>query len=353
PAGLALFDYSKEEITTLNMKDLYADKVDRLRFRDAIEATGVVEDFEITYRKRDGTEIECLETATVDRADDGMILNYHGIIRDITEEKQAARERLKFSALQRELAIAHDIQQSLLPEAVPGWTDLDVICYSKPTREVGGDFYAYHMFELSAEGQTDALPHFSVAVGDVSGKGIPAALLMAVSLASFQSIVARDFTPNQLLVYLNQAIRLYTGATKQNCAFVYAELSPQADQPGTYHLRTANAGCMAPLVRRADGTVEWLEVFGLPLGVTTGSEEGYQEVTIELSQGDILVLTSDGVVEAQNTIREMWGFIRLEQAVAAGPTDSAAAMLTHLKTEVEAFLDTDPHDDLTIVVIRV
>ena len=360
PAGLNLFGYPKDKITALNMKDLYARSVDRRHFREIIEQQGMVKDFEIKYRKKDGTVIDCLETATIRRAGDGTALSYQGIIRDITERKRLERERMQFSALQRELAIAREIQKSLLPSTQPSWPGLDVACHSQPAHEVGGDFYAYHAFNLEDDGEPFAPSRFALAVGDVSGKGIPAALLMAVSLASFQSTITRDFTPSQLLAYLDQAIRLYTRATKQNCAFVYAEISliaanisnSRSDTNQTYRLRTANAGCLSPLLRRRDGQVEWIQVFGLPLGVALDPKIGYREETVELSKGDMIILTSDGIVEAQDSSREMWGFIRLEQAVASGPTDSAEAMLNHLKAEVETFLDVAPLDDLTIVVIR-
>ncbi len=359
-AGLNLFGYPKDKITDLNMKNLYANPVDRLRFQKIIEQRDMVRDFEITYRNKDGVEIECLETAIIQRAEDGTMLSYQGIIRDITEHKRAEKDRIRFSALQRELAIARGIQKSLLPATKPSWSNLDVICYSKSAHEVGGDFYTYRTFNLKDEIQPSAPSRFALTIGDVSGKGIPAALLMAVGLASFQSTIIHNFTPSQLLTHLNQTIMLYTEATEQNCAFVYAEISPTpsnnisdstSDAPQTYKLQAANAGCISPLLRKSDGRVEWMETFGLPLGAS--SEAIYQEVTVELSKGDMIILTSDGVIEASNTSGEMWGFTRLEQAVASGPTDSAEAMLNHLKAEIETYLDVDPHDDLTIVVIRI
>lgn len=360
-AGLSLFGYSKDKITKLKVRELYVNPVDRINFRDLIERQGMVRDFEVSYRKKDGTIIDCLETATVRRAEDGAPISYQGIIRDITEHKRVEQERLQFSALQRELTIAREIQDSLLPSTKPDWPDLDAICYSKPALEVGGDFYAYHALKPQDERELIEPMRYMIAVGDVSGKGIPAALLMAVSLASFQSIIVRDFTPSQLMAYLNRVIRLYTEATSQNCAFVYAEIcgitenesSAPSDANPIYRLRTANAGCIFPLLRRSNGDVEWVEAFGLPLGVTAYAETNYQEKTVDLYKGDMVILTSDGVVEAQNAAGELWGFDHLEQAVASGPTNTAEAMLNHLNAAIDAFLDTDPHDDLTMVIIRI
>jgi len=209
-------------------------------------------------------------------------------------------------------------------------------------REMGGDLYAYHAFDSN---------RFAVTLGDVSGKGMPAALLMAVSMASFQAVVGQGLTPSELLAHLDQTIAPYTATTGQNCALVYVEIRLEADQA---RLCVANAGCMAPLVRRADQSVLWSEAYGTPLGTRLSSEFGYQEFKLTLSPGDLVILTSDGVVEAINAHHEMFGFERLEEAVAIGPTTSAAAMLDHLKAQVAAFIDgAEPNDDLTIVVVQV
>jgi serine phosphatase RsbU (regulator of sigma subunit) len=211
-----------------------------------------------------------------------------------------------------------------------------------PAREMGGDLYAYHAFDGN---------RFAVTVGDVSGKGMPAALLMAVSVASFRAVVGQGLTPSDLLAHLDQTIAPYTATTGQNCALVYVEIRLEA---GRQRLCVANAGCMAPLVRRTDHSVLWSEAYGTPLGTRLSSEFGYQEFKLSLSPGDLVILTSDGVVEAINSRHEMFGFERLEQAVTTGPTASAAAMLDHLRSQVDAFIDgAEPNDDLTIVVVQV
>jgi sigma-B regulation protein RsbU (phosphoserine phosphatase) len=156
------------------------------------------------------------------------------------------------------------------------------------------------------------------------------------------------------LTHLDQAIALYTRTTGQNCALVYTEitLSPADGKGGV--MRVANAGCVMPLIRRADGAVMCVEVFGTPLGMELSAEVGYREVEVSLSPGDLIILTSDGVIEATNAPGELFSFDRLEQAVAAGPTASAQAMLDHLKAEIAAFVgQTEPHDDMTIVVLQV
>ena len=120
-------------------------------------------------------------------------------------------------------------------------------------------------------------------------------------------------------------------------------------------MQVANAGCITPIVWRVGGSVEWVDVGGMPLGTGLGVQVGYAEIQIALAPGDLVVFTSDGVVEAQNSIGHMFGFERLEQAVQSGEAyASARRMLAHLKTKVSAFVgETEQHDDLTIVVIGI
>jgi serine phosphatase RsbU (regulator of sigma subunit) len=321
----------------------------------------MVRDYEVRVRKKGGAEIDVLLTATLQRAGDGAVLGMQGIIRDITAQKQAEQERLRLTAVERELTLARNIQQSLLPPPTPDWYDLDVVCYNMPARVVGGDLYVYHAF--APPSGAESARRYAIAVGDVSGKGMPAALLMAVSLASFRSIVRQGPAPSELLAQMDRALADYTGTTRQNCALVYVEIAvgptlaqgedPQEGRTG-FTLRAANAGCIWPLIRRADGSVEWLEIGGMPLGVEPGAEAAYQEASLNLAKGDMVILTSDGVIESNNAARELFGFERLERAVASAPTASAKAMLTHLRAEVAAYTEgVEPHDDLTLVVVQI
>lgn len=266
-----------------------------------------------------------------------------------TDLSEANRQLQELNTrLQDEVLLAQEIQQSLLPTPRPNWAGLDVVCYSRPAHEVGGDFYAYHAFGSH---------RFALFVGDVSGKGMPAALLMAVSVGSLQSIIDQAPEPEDLLTRLHQTLMPYNETTRQNCALCYVEFMPNPVNGTAGTLRVFNAGGITPLIRHADdGTVRWIDVIGLPLGVPLNNvPPGYhqQGAHLSLARGDMVVLVSDGVIEAQ-TNREMFGFNRLEQAVAAGPPDSAETMLNHLQSQVSSFLGkAEPLDDLTIVVLRV
>jgi len=347
-----LVGLSTETLLGRKVTDFYHDPADQQPLLDALQQQGEVNNYELRIKRADSSLLWAevfLRSLTFN--DEPSLLS---AIHDITERKRAEQERLQLSAIQQELAIAQEIQQSLLLPNKPDWTGIDVICHSTPAREVGGDFYTYHAFEL--DGNSEGI--YAIAVGDVSGKGMSAALLMAVSLASFQSIIGQALAPGELLAHLDSAIVPYTRTGHRNCALVYAEITPPTNHPIEEDkdgvLRVANAGCITPIIRRVNGTVEWVEVGGIPLGMGLGARYGYQEVSLSLSKGDLVILTSDGVVEAMTAAEEMFGFDRLEQAVASGSQTSAEAMLAHLRAAVEAFAGgTEPYDDLTIVVVQV
>jgi sigma-B regulation protein RsbU (phosphoserine phosphatase) len=196
------------------------------------------------------------------------------------------------------------------------------------------------------------LNKYTLAVGDVSGKGVSAALLMATSLSQFDASLGLKLSATERLVYLDEALMPYTKSRRQNCALCYVELvGINTVRPV---LKAVNAGCIPPYLKHADGSVEWATIGGFALGQGLGVTMGYQEISRVLSKGDMIILTSDGLVEATNTASKMYGFERLEQAIMNGPASSAEAMLRHLKAEITAFVgEAEPHDDITIVVVQV
>jgi hypothetical protein len=239
--------------------------------------------------------------------------------------------------LQGELALAQRIQHGLLQPGRPAWPGLDLVCWSEAAREVGGDFYAYQRIDSDRVG---------LAVGDVSGKGLPAALLMGTSLAYLRAAVEDATSPGSLLGHLDQVLVGTTRVTRQNCALCCVELSGA-------RLQVANAGGIAPLLRRADARVEWIEAGGLPLG-TGLSGLGYNSVWVEVQAGDMLVLVSDGVVEAMDEAGRMFGFERLESTVAACDGASAWVFVAELRDALAGFMGmAEAHDDMTIVALRV
>jgi len=119
-------------------------------------------------------------------------------------------------------------------------------------------------------------------------------------------------------------------------------------------LKIANAGCIPPYIKRINGAVEWPEIGGFALGQGLGAKFGYQQINLNLSKGDMVILTSDGIVEAMNEAKKFFGFEQLEQVISNGPTTHVKAMLDHLQNEVSAFTgQAEQHDDMTIVVVKV
>jgi sigma-B regulation protein RsbU (phosphoserine phosphatase) len=247
-------------------------------------------------------------------------------------ESLEVQERVK-----SELAAARTIQLSLLPHTTPRQPNLSVAGFSLPAKEVGGDFFAYHAF---ADGR------LGVAVGDVSGKGIPAALLMALALNTFETLV--DAYPDQgaLLNACNFSLAPRMIQSKQNAAFLSIVLDGRR-----YQASVANAGLVAPLLWRG-GALRYVETFGLPLGALRSAS--YTQQVVALEPGDCLLIVSDGVVEAMNGAGELWGFERLEAAFELAGDRDPAAVIEAILARVRAFVaDAPQHDDMTVVALKI
>lgn len=355
PSCRMLFGHMRDELQRTQMQDWYVNPEDYARFCQKVEAQSSVKDFETQLRRKDGVVIDCLITAVAQRDNMERVVSFLGIIRDITQQKRAEQERLRLTAVERELMLAQSIQSSLLPPPRPQIAGLELICHSQPAREVGGDLYTYYIFSASAS----SAPRIGVAVGDVTGKGMPAALMMAVSLAAFTSVVEQGLRPKELLAAMDRALITHMRTTRQNCALVYVEITQnRTDEQRAaplYTLCVANAAGVTPLIKRRTGRVEWVDAGGPPLGLGLGNQAGYAELVLDLYAGDMLILTSDGVIEATRADGTLFSFERLEEAVASAPPYAdAEALLLHLRRAVEAFAgNVEQHDDITIVVIRV
>ncbi len=254
--------------------------------------------------------------------------------------ERARLHEYKLRQTEREMEIARQIQVSLLPTTASPIPGLDIVGLSQPAQQVGGDFYNYFPF---AEGC------LGIAVGDVSGKGIHAALMMALALGVLNTEIRWEIAPAPLLALLNEELRPHTARNGLNTALGYVIMEQLED---TWVLHVANAGLISPLVRRADGAVEWIDVIGLPLGVMPNAT--YRETRQLLHAGDVVILQSDGIVETMNARREIYGFERLVQRVAAAPRGEARAIQQWILQDVRDFAgDTEMHDDWTLIVVAI
>ncbi len=252
-----------------------------------------------------------------------------------------------------ELNLARNIQQGLLKPVHKKWENLELLCYIESAQEVGGDFYSYTHFSTTET--------YGITVGDVSGKGVSAALLMATCLSQFNFLVKADIPLESFILTLDKSLTPYMKPYKQNCALVYAEITPPSangTEPGK--ARFVNAGCVMPLIRRLNGEIEWIVIGGLPLGMGIGHELGYPEQTTHLQKGDMIIFSTDGLPESMNNMRELFGFERMEMALssfsppAETPVENLSSLLLqHFKQEFSRFVgNAKAHDDLTIVIIR-
>ncbi len=353
-AATILIKVSDQEILNHKTADFYQSSADHKQILEHLSRQGHITDYELLLRQGNDSSIwVSLIAQPLTFDNQACVLN---AFYDLTERRKTEVERARLAAIEQELDLAQEIQERLLPSSQPNWPELDIICYSASARNVGGDFYAYHQFTKppSSHREPNSESRFAIAVGDVAGKGMPAALLMSLSFASLQAIIKQDIQPGKLLAQLDQTISEYTKTTNQNCALCYAEISKFSEAEGRrMTMRIANAGCMEPIIRRANGSVEWVNVIGLPLGTELTQTTIYQETALSLNVGDIVILSSDGIVEAMTPNFEMFGFERFEQAVATGPATSAEAMLAHIRGEIGRFTqNAEIQDDLTIVVIR-
>jgi predicted ATPase/serine/threonine protein kinase/serine phosphatase RsbU (regulator of sigma subunit) len=248
---------------------------------------------------------------------------------------QAVAARAEQERVQRDLEIAYDVQRHLLPLEAPQHPRYDIAGASKAVRQVSGDLYGY--YQRPGGG-------LAVAVGDVTGKGMPAALLMSATTIALAGAVATTASPAATLLQAHRVLAPGM-ARQQNVAICLVYLDDT-------QARFVNAGAVAPLVRSGPST-RTLDLGGVPLGTPLTELLPYQEQVVQLQAGDLLVLMTDGVVEATNVQGELFGFERCAAAIAAGPATSARAMLNHLLDAVATFADqAEMQDDVTAVVVH-
>jgi serine phosphatase RsbU (regulator of sigma subunit)/anti-sigma regulatory factor (Ser/Thr protein kinase) len=251
------------------------------------------------------------------------------LVRD--QQTQArANERI-----QHELRVAQLIQKTLLPKdlpALPGW---QVNAYYQAARQVGGDFYDFIYFDDGRLG---------LVIGDVTDKGVPAALLMATTRSVLRAIAQRLVAPGEVLERVNEV--LYPDIPpKMFVTCLYALLDPDSG-----HLQFANAGHDLPYHRHTTGEVTELRATGMPLGLMPGMH--YEEKEVWLAPGEIILFHSDGIVEAHNEHREMFGFPRLMRLV--GEHEEDKTLKEFVLDDLAAFTgaDWEQEDDITMVTLQ-
>ncbi len=238
---------------------------------------------------------------------------------------------------EQELKLARSIQRASLPEEVPQLEGWQISPYYQPAREVGGDFYDFH---LLSEGRV------GLVVGDATGKGVPAALVMSTTCGMLQAVsrTLDSSSPGEVLEQVNETLLARIPANMFVTCF-YAILEPQS---GT--LSYANAGHDLPYLRRGDGDCNELRARGMPLGLMPGI--GYEEKEIVLEEGEAALFYSDGLVEAHGPKGEMFGFPRLQALMAKHGSERSLGNL--LLEELYSFVGEgwEQEDDITLLTLE-
>ena len=255
-------------------------------------------------------------------------------------EIQAREERLKQQAharerIEQELHVARRIQQASLPEAVPALEGWEIYPSYLPAREVGGDFFDFLKLEDGRLG---------LVVGDATGKGVPAALVMSTTCGMIRAVTqASDYSPGEVLQRVNEALATRIPDNMFVTCF-YGVLDPR-----TGSFAYANAGHDLPYVRRG-GYAEELMARGMPLGLMPGMS--YEEKEIILGEGDRALFYSDGLVEAHNPEGAMFGFPRLQSLVAEHA--EGEPLVDFLMEELYSFTGKrwEQEDDITLVTLH-
>lgn len=254
--------------------------------------------------------------------------------------KRAVEAQSLLSDLEKELMIARGIQQSIIPhnfKPFPKVDTFEILGTMIPARQVGGDFFDF--FPLDDK-------RLGFIIGDVSGKGVPAALFMAMSRSIIRTIAQKGLSAKDCLIESNQVLC----TDNESCMFVTAFYGILNIETG--HIECANAGHPPPYLLRENKTIERIaRNEGVPLGV--GGESIYTNLEITLKKDDCLILYTDGVSEAMNEKKELYGESRLEASLANWKIGPLSTLMSQILNDLHKFNSSYyDNDDITLLCIR-
>jgi serine phosphatase RsbU (regulator of sigma subunit) len=246
--------------------------------------------------------------------------------------------------MKRDLEIAREIQRWLVPETPPVVPGVEIAFVSRPANTVGGDYYdAFLRAYPSSKSNSKRL---LLVVADVAGKSVPAALLMATFQASLRTLAEAHTSLLELVEGLNRYACAHSLGGRRFTTAFFGELEPE-----TRVLSYVRAGHDVPLIRRASGSLEWLETGDLPLGIDASAR--FTCGTATMAAGDLLVIFTDGLIEAVNAADQEFGESRVLDVLRSSGPLSAQATLKNLLSAVDAFVGhTRQHDDITCLLLR-
>jgi phosphoserine phosphatase RsbU/P len=344
PAFTALTGYEFGDIVGNNLKMLNSGMQSKEFFQNMWTKilAGEVWHDEVVNRRKDGSLYTEEMTITPVYDNQGKISQFVAIKHDITERKRL--EQVVKSANERmegELNVAKDIQMSMLPlkfPAFPERDDIDVYARLIPAREVGGDFYDF--FFIDEE-------NFCFVVGDVSGKGVPAALFMAVAKVLIKAAAGSERSTAKILARVNNEI----SRDNENSMFVTVFIAILNTTTG--HLVYSNAGHNPSFVLRKEvgNILKLSELHGLVLGAFEGVE--YRETLMQLQRGDALFAYTDGVTEAQDVHRNLYSDGRLNDLLIKNPFFGCKDLVDIVLDDVMSFgKNAEQADDITLLALH-
>jgi sigma-B regulation protein RsbU (phosphoserine phosphatase) len=243
--------------------------------------------------------------------------------------------------MEKDLQTANEVQRILLPSESPQLKGFEIVGMNVPARHLSGDYFDF--IELDPD-------RCGVVIADVSGKGVPAALIMAMCRGALRQIAPDRESPAEALRRLNA--QLYPDIKEDmfiSMAYIILDRRESA-------VRLARAGHDAPVVyRAADGKVEMVKPPGMAVGIDSGGvfNKSTLDFSLPLGVGDCLVLYTDGVTEALDAAGEEFGVEAMKRAIQASAPEGAAAIVRRVAEEVRAFVGDHPqHDDITLIAIR-
>jgi len=240
-------------------------------------------------------------------------------------------------SMKRDIEIAREIQRWLVPRRAPEVPGVDIAFATRPAKTIGGDYY--DAFRRATDGP------LLITVADVSGKSVPAAMLMATFQGSLRALAGGSGTLSELAVGLNRQVCANSQHGRFTTAFI-AELDP-----ATGDLRFLSAGHSPPILKRQDGKFERLDSENIPLGIEL--KEIYKTGVTRLEAGDLLVIYTDGVTEARNDDQEQFGEARLLSLLQAVGQEGSAHTLSNIMHVLDDFVGgAAQHDDITCLIVR-
>ena len=272
---------------------------------------------------------------------DDLSVTIEKAIEQIQYIKTMQQEHNQLESIKGDLAVAREIQQAILPRVFPPFPEnteeLDIAASMNAAKDVGGDFYDFFRIDEDRIG---------FVIADVSGKGVPAAIFMAVSRTLIRATGIRGVIPSECITYSNELL------AKESANFMFVTVFY-----GIYNIKTGevtytNAGHNPPYLMKADGTIEQLP---LSKDIVVGALDDFQfsEEKLQLEHGDTLLLYTDGVTEATNVNNEEFGEKRLEETLKDAAHQNCQQIINAVKANVDSFAgEAEQSDDITLLAIK-